>query len=252
MERLPELAAELVRFKVDIIVAASVPGALAAKDATKTIPIVFTAVSDPVRFGLVQSLARPGGNITGVSLQTLELSGKRLELLREVVPGVSHFAVLWDQANPNSMLDAKQMEVAARTLGVPLQAFGVRDLSGVRGAFSAMRTQRAGAAIVAPSALFANEKRRLADLALENGLPTMFPQRDYVAAGALMSYGANFVDEARRAAVHVAKILRGAKPADLPVDQATKFELAINLQTARALGVTIPPTVLARADEVIE
>jgi putative ABC transport system substrate-binding protein len=252
VERLPELAADLVRLKVDVIVAATVPGALAAKDATKTIPIVFWAVSDPVRFGLVPSLARPGGNITGVSGLSLDLAGKRLELLREIVPEVSRFAVLWHELNVNSRFFAKETEAAARTLGISLQTVSVRDRNEFREAFSAMRRERAGALIVAPDAMLQTERRRLADLALENKLPTIFSEREFVEVGGLMAYAANQTDDARRAAVHLAKILKGAKPADLPVDQATKFELVVNLKTAKVLGLTIPESFLLRADEVIE
>jgi putative ABC transport system substrate-binding protein len=253
IERLPELAAELVRLRVDIIVAASAPAALAAKDATKTIPIVFFAAGDALDAGLVTSLPRPGGNITGVSTGvTGGFGGKRLELLKELVPGGSRFVLLWDQPNPYSRLIAQETEAAAQALRVSLQTVGVRGPDELDAAFSAMRRERVGGLVVTPSSMLFGERKRLADLALENRLPTVFPVRGFAEVGGLMSYGANLSDDARRAAVYVAKILKGAKPADLPVDQATKFELVINLRTAKALGLTIPPTVLARADEVIE
>jgi putative tryptophan/tyrosine transport system substrate-binding protein len=252
IERLPTLAAELVRLNVDIIAVSTMAAALVAKDATKTIPIVFRVAGDPIAAGLVQNLARPGGNLTGVSALTLDLAGKRLELLREIVPGVSRFAVLWERSRPISTLVARDTEFAARALGVSLQAIGVRDRNEFGDAFSAMRRERAGGFVVAPSAVFLIERRRLAELALENALPSMFPQRDYVMAGGLMSYGANLADDARRAAIYVDKILNGARPADLPVNQASKFELVVNLKTAKMLGLTIPESFLLRADEVIE
>jgi putative ABC transport system substrate-binding protein len=252
IDRLPGLAAELVRLRVDILVAGTTQAALAAKDATKTIPIVFRAVSDPIRVGLIPSLARPGGNITGTTNQSLDLAGKRLELLKEIAPAVSRFASLWEQTHIIYEFQASETEVAARALGVPMHAVAVRNASELVEAFAAMRGKGADALLVLPSAMFLHERKRLADLALKSKLPTVFPQRDYVEAGGLMSYGENFVDEARRAAVYVAKILKGANPADLPVEQPTKFELIINLRTAKTLGLVIPESFLLRADEVIE
>jgi putative ABC transport system substrate-binding protein len=252
IERLPALATELVRLKVDLIAVGTVAAALAAKDATKTIPIVFRGAADPVGAGLVQSLARPGGNITGVSAILPGLNGKRLQLLKEIVPGGLRFAALWEQPNPLNRPVAREAEDAAQALGVSLQVIGVRDANELGAAFSAMRTQGASALLVLPGVIFLGERRRLAALALENQLPMVCPQRDYVEAGGLASYGPNLSDDARRAAVYVAKILKGARPADLPVDQASTFEMVVNLKTAKALGLTIPQLILLRADEVIE
>jgi putative ABC transport system substrate-binding protein len=252
IERLPALATELVRLKVDLIAVGTVAAALAAKDATKTIPIVFRGAADPVGAGLVQSLARPGGNITGVSAILPGLNGKRLQLLKEIVPGGLRFAALWEQPNPLNRPVAREAEDAAQALGVSLSVIGVRDANELGAAFSAMRTQGASALLVLPGVIFLGERRRLAALALENQLPMVCPQRDYVEAGGLASYGPNLSDDARRAAVYVAKILKGARPADLPVDQASTFEMVVNLKTAKALGLTIPQLILLRADEVIE
>ena len=255
LERLPALAAELVALKVDVIVAASTLAALAAKQATRTLPIVFAAAADPVASGLVTSLARPGGNVTGLSNLAPELVGKRLELLKQAVPGVSRVAVLWQpgalgERTEKDML--KGAEVAARALGVRLQFVEARGPADFDRAFSDMTRARAGALTVLPSAMFFSERRRLVDLAAKNRLPAVYPWREFVDAGGLMSYGPNLADLFRRAATYVDKILKGAKPGDLPVEQPTKFELVINLKTAKALGLTIPPSVLARADQVIE
>ncbi len=254
-ERLPALAAELVALKVDVIVAPSTLAALAAKQATKTIPIVFAAAGDAVGSGLVTSLARPGGNVTGLSVLAPELVGKRLELLKQAVPGVTRVAALWhpgDYAERTDKDMLKEADVAARALGVRLQVVEARGPADIDRAFSDMTRARAGALTVFSTPMFSTERRRLVDLAAKNRLPTMFSFRDYVDAGGLMAYGPSLADLARRAATYVDKILNGARPADLPVEQPTKFELVINLKTAKALGLTIPPSLLARADEVIQ
>jgi ABC-type uncharacterized transport system substrate-binding protein len=251
-DRLPGLAAELVGLKVDVIVTSGTPASLAAKQATRTIPIVMAQLADPVGAGLVASLGRPGGNVTGLTTQDANLSGKRLEMLREVVPKVSRFAVLIDETSPGSMLIARGTQVAAQSLGVQLQSLGVRGPGELDRAFSAMKEARAGALIVESSSLLFTSRTRLADLALKNRLPTVFAQREYAEAGGLMAYSADFSDLFRRTATFVDKILKGAKPADLPVEQPTKFDFVINLKTAKALGLTIPPSLLQRADQVIE
>jgi putative ABC transport system substrate-binding protein len=255
LERLPALAAELVALKVDVIVAGGTPQALAAKQATRTLPIVFAAAADPVTSGLVASLARPGGNVTGLSMLTPELVGKCLEQLKQAVPGVSRVAVLWQpgalgERTEKDML--KGAEVAARALGVRLQFLEARGPADFDRAFSEMTRARADALTVLPSTMLNAERRRLVDLAAKNRLPAVYPWREGVDAGGLMSYGPDFADLFRRAATYVDKILKGAKPADLPIEQSTKYELVINLKTAKALGLTIPPSLLQRADEVIE
>jgi len=253
-ERFPALAAELVALKVDVIVASGTPQALAAKQATRTIPIVMTSAGDPVGSGLVTSLARPGGNVTGLSFLAPELVGKCLELLTQAVPGVSRVAVLWHPGDYGERTERdmlKGAEVAARALGVRLQVVEARGPADFDRAFSDMTRARAGALTELPSAMFLTERRRLVDLAAKNRLPAVYPWREPVDAGGLMSYRPDFADSFRRAATYVDKILKGAKPADLPVEQPTKFELVINLKAAKALGLTIPPSVLGRADEVI-
>jgi putative ABC transport system substrate-binding protein len=254
-ERLPDLAADLVRLKVDLIVAGTTRSVLAAKDATSTIPIVMLAVADPLGSGLIASLARPGGNITGLTFLGAELSAKRLELLKEVVPGLSRVAVLWHpgahgERTQRDML--KETEVAGRALGLQLQFLEAREPSDFDGAFSAMTREHAGALLVLTSPMFSAEGARLADLAAKSRLPATYHLKVFAEAGGLMSYGARFTDQYRRAATFVDKILKGAKPGDLPVEQPTKFELVINLKTAKALGLKIPPSVLVRATEVIE
>jgi putative ABC transport system substrate-binding protein len=251
-DRLPGLAAELIALKVDVIVTSGTPASLAAKQATLTIPIVMAQLADPVGAGLVASLGRPGGNVTGLSTQDADLSGKRLGFLKEVVPKVSRIALLIDETNPGTVLIAKGTQAAARSAGVQLQSLGVRDPGELDRAFSAMKEARAGALIVESSSMLFTSRTRLADLALKNRLPTMFAQREYAAAGGLMAYSADFLDLFRRTAAFVDKILKGAKPADLPVEQPTKWELVINLKTAKALGLTIPQSLLLRADQVIE
>jgi putative ABC transport system substrate-binding protein len=255
VERFPALLAELIALKVDVIVAPGTPAALAAKHATRTLPIVFPVAVDPVQSGLVTSLARPGGNVTGLSALVSELVGKCLEQLTQAVPGVSRVAVLWqpgglDERTEKDML--KGAEVAGRALGVRLQFVQARGPADFERAFSEMTKARAGALTVLTSVMFVNERRRLVDLAAENRLPAAYAQREFVDAGGLMSYGTNVADLFRRAATYVDRILKGAKPGDLPVEQSTKFELVINLKAAKALGLTIPPSVLARADQVIE
>jgi len=254
-ERLPALAAELVALKVDVIVAPPTPAALAAKQATRTLPIVFFSVSDPVSSGLVTSLGRPGGNVTGLSDLTPELVGKCLEQLKQAVPGVSRAAVLWQPGAFGERTEKdllKAAEVAARALGVRLQFVEARGPDDFDRAFSKMTSARADALTVLPTAMFVSERRRLVDLAAKNRLPTVFPYRESVDAGGLMSYGPNLADMYRRAATYVDKILKGAKPGDLPVEQPTKFELVINAKTAKALSLTIPQSVLLRADQVIQ
>jgi ABC-type uncharacterized transport system substrate-binding protein len=256
IERLPALAAELIALKVDVIVTATTPHALAAKRATTTIPIVFAAAGDAIADGLVTNLARPGGNVTGLSaLVARELIGKRLELLKQAVPGVSRVAILWHPGaygERNERDALKEAEIAARALGVRLQFVEARGPENFDGAFSDMTRVRGGALTVFGSTMFFVERRRLAGLAAKNRLPAVYPSRDYVDAGGLMSYGPNTADLFRRAATYVDKILKGAKPGDLPVEQPTKFELVVNLKTAKALGLTIPPSLLLRADQVIE
>jgi putative ABC transport system substrate-binding protein len=252
LERLPELATDLVRLKVDVIAAAGTLAPLAAKQATSTIPIVMTAAGDPLGSGLVASLARPGGNVTGMSLMAPDLGGKRLELLKEVVPRLARVAVLWNAANPYSALVFKETQAAGRTLGIQIQSLEVRAPDNFDGAFEGARRERPDALITVEDPLTFSQQQRVADFTAEQQLPSLHGLREFAAAGGLMSYGASLVDLFRRAAGYVDKILRGAKPADLPVQQPSKFELVINLKTARALGLEVPPTLIARADEVIE
>jgi putative tryptophan/tyrosine transport system substrate-binding protein len=254
LERLPALAAELLALKVDVIVTGGgTPTALAAKEATRTLPIVFTSATDPVTDGLVTSLAHPGGNVTGLSNLAPELVGKCLEQLKEAVPQVSLVAVLWQPGAVGGRTDMlKPAEVAARALGVRVQFVEARGPADFDRAFSDMTRARAGALAVLGSAIFNSERRRLVDLAAKHRLPTVYTSRDFVDAGGLMTYGVNLADLFRRAAAYVDKILKGSKPGDLPVEQPTKFELMINLKTAKALGLTIPPSLLQRADQVIE
>ncbi len=254
-ERFPALAAELVALKVDVIVAPPTVAALAAKQATRTLPIVFIGAADPVTDGLVTSLARPGGNVTGLSNLTSELVGKRLELLKQAVPGVSRVAFLWQPGGSGERTEKdmlKEADVAGRALGVRLQVVEARGPDDFDRAFSDMTRARAGALTVFGSPMLINERRRLVDLAAKNRLPAAYPSREFVDAGGLMAYGANLADLLRRAATYVDKILKGRKPADLPVEQPTKFEFVIHLKTAKALGLTIPPSLLGRADEVIQ
>ena len=252
-DRLPDLAAELVRLKVDVLVAAPTPAALAAKNATGTIPIVGMSLTDPIGLGLVASLARPGGNVTGVSYSVgAEIFGKDLELLKEVVPRVRRVAVLSNPASPARPLTISNVKDAARSLGLQLQLLEARGPRDFDGAFAAMAKERVGALLVVTDPAFIPHRARLVDLAAKNRLPSIFTQREDAEAGGLMSYGPRLSDIQRRGATYVDKILKGAKPADLPVEEPTKFELVINLKTAKALGLTIPPSLLQRADQVIE
>jgi putative ABC transport system substrate-binding protein len=250
-ERFAEIAAEFVRLKVDVIVTQATAPVLAAKQATSVIPIVFASAGDPVGTGLVASLARPGGNVTGSSLQNTDLAGKRLELLREVIPGFRRLGVMVNVNSPAAMLEMGESKEAARTLGLEVVPVEIRQSEDIAPALEALKG-RADALYVCTDPLVATNRIRINSLALGARLPTMHGFRDYVEAGGLMSYGPNIPDLFRRAAELVDKILRGAKPADIPVEQPTKFDLVINLITAKALGLTIPPMLLARADEVIE
>jgi ABC-type uncharacterized transport system substrate-binding protein len=251
-EQLPGLAAELVGLKVDIIVAPNPAGAQAGKQATSAVPIVMLAVVDPVGTGLVASLARPGGNITGLAVTSSpEIVGKYLELLRQAVPKVSRVAVLRNPANPDTAQMSREVEGAARRLGVQLQVLDVRGPHELDRAFAAMTRERAGALLVLADTMFFLHRTLIASLATKNRLPTISGNKEMAEAGLLMTYGRNLSHDFRRAAAYVDKILKGAKPADLPVELATKFELVINVETAKALGLTIPPSVLARADVLI-
>ena len=251
-DRLPELAADLVRLKVDCIVAAVPPDALAAKNATRAIPIVVASGGDPVAEGLVENLARPGGNITGLSQMVQELGGKRLELLKELVPTLSRVAVLWNPQNPFSTLSWKEIQLPARQLRVELHSLEVQSPDALDNAFEEATKARTGALAIMPDAMFVTHLKRIADLAAQSGLPSIFHLRAFADAGGLMAYGPDRADMFRRAATYVDKILKGAKPADLPVEQPMKFELVINLKTAKALGITLPPSLLVLADEVIQ
>ena len=251
-DRVSTLAVELVRLKVDMIISTggAVP-ATAAKRATQTIPIVFTA-GDPVGAGLVARLDRPGGNLTGVSVLTIALNTKRLELLKEAVPSVSRVAVLANPANPAIRGVLKELEDAARALRVKLHVLEVRERQGIDDAFAAIARERAGALLVVSDPMFQSQRERIVDLAAKHRLPGIFEWRDFAEAGGLMSYATNLTDMYRRLAIYVDRILKGAKPGDLPVEQPTKFELVINVRTAKALGLTIPPSLLLRADRLIE
>jgi ABC-type uncharacterized transport system substrate-binding protein len=251
-DRVAEIAVELVRIKVDVIVTTGTPGALAAQQATSVIPVVMTTVADPVGSGLVASLARPGGNITGLSLQQADLAGKRLELLREVIPALRRLAILANVSNPNAVPEMGQVQAAARTLGLEVAVFEIRRAEDIAPAFEALIKDRSEALYVVGDALLTTNRIRINTLALGARLPTSCATREFVEVGGLMSYGPNFPDLFRRSADYVDKILRGAKPSDLPIEQPTKFDLVINLIAAKALGLTVPPTLLARADEVIE
>ena len=250
-ERNAENAAEFVRRKVDIIIAQGTPPAVAAKKATSVIPIVFPLALDPVGSGLVDSLARPGGNATGLSIQQTDTAGKRLELLRELVPGLHRLAIMANSGNPGVVLERNEIEAAARTLGHQVITSDIRTPEDIAPAFEALKG-RAEALYVCPDPLVLASRIRISTLAQSARLPTMHGVRELVDAGGLISYGPNLPDLFHRAAEYVDKILRGAKPADLPVEQPTKFDLIINLTTAKSFGITIPPPLLARADEVIE
>ena len=251
-DRLADLAAELVRLKVDLIMAGGTLAPLAAKRATTTIPIVMTTAGDPVGSGLVSNLARPEANVTGLSFMSPDLAGKRLQLLKEVVPRIARVAVLRDAANPYPAREFKETQRAAQTLGIEVQSLEVREPDDFAGAFDAMKRQQPDALFAIGDPLISDLRRQIVDFASAQRLPAAYSLREYVEAGGLMSYGASISDLVRRAAGYVDKILQGAKPEGLPVEQPTKFELVINLKAAKALGLTIPPLLLARADEVVE
>jgi putative ABC transport system substrate-binding protein len=250
-ERLPELAAELVRLNVDVIVAPGGAAGLAAKEATKAVPVVFMGGGDPVDLGIVKSLARPGGNVTGITEISPELTGKRLELLKETFPKISTVAVLVRAGAPGITGQLRKLETEARALGFKLQIVEVQRANNFEKSFSIIVKQRAGALIELPNPLFHANSKRIVEFASKNKLPTIFHSKDFVEAGGLMSYGADFIELYRRPATYVDKILKGAKPADLPVEQPKKFEFIVNLKAAKQIGLTIPPNVLARADRVI-
>jgi putative ABC transport system substrate-binding protein len=252
LDRLPKMVAELLRLNVDVIVAGGTPAPLAAKRATATVPIVMTAAADPLGSGLVASLARPGGNVTGLSLMSADLVEKRLELLKEVLPGISSVAVLWNADHPFSALVFKETARAAQALRIEVQSLEVRSPGDIDGALTTAMWQNASALIAVEDPLTTDYRHQIADFAAENRLPAIYGLRMFVDAGGLLSYGADLADLYRRAAGYVDKVLKGAKPSDLPVEQPTKFELVVNLKTAKALGLIIPPTLLATADEVIE
>ena len=251
LARLPELAAEFVRLKVDVIVTAGIPQLLAAKRATSTIPIVGSGAGDLVGAGLVAGLARPGGNITGLTSISTDLAGKQLDLLKETIPRLNRVGVLWDAADPGATVNFKAMEVTAQALGVQVQRLEVRSPEEFETAFNAASGERAGAIMILQTNLTNTHRKRIVQLAIKNRLSTMLGESGLMDSGGLMSYGPNYADLHRRAATYVDKILKGSKPADLPVEQPTKFEFVINLKTAKQVGLTIPPNVLARADKVI-
>jgi len=250
VDQLPGLAEELMRSRVDVVLASAAPAAMAVKRTTVSVPVIFVGVVDPVALGLVSSLARPGGNITGLATSAADLAGKRLELLREIVPRLRRVAVLWHPANPTNPIQLKGAQAAARTLGVQLELVSIQG----PGDFDApAKTVRGADGLLSlESPLFTTYRARIAELAARSRLPAVFSQREYVEAGGLMAYGTDFHDLFRRAGRYVDKILKGSKPADLPVEQPTKFELLINMKTANALGLTIPQSVLLRADEIIQ
>jgi ABC-type uncharacterized transport system substrate-binding protein len=252
-DRIPDLVAELVRRKVDVLIIGTLVAARAAKQATKTIPVVMVLSVDPVSTGLVDSLARPGGNVTGLTYLTRDLSGKRLELLREVIPGISRVGVLWDADDPSASIGFKEYKAVASALKIQLQSLEARgpnpDLEGL---FQAATKGQASALVTIRGSLLRRYPKRIADLAKKNRLPSMYEGSQYVEAGGLMSYATDDFDQWRRAAIYVDKILKGAKPADLPVEQPTKFEFIINLKAAKQIGLRIPPNVLSRADRVIK
>jgi putative ABC transport system substrate-binding protein len=251
-ERFPEIAAEFVRLKVDVIITSATAPVVAAKQATSVIPIVFAVAGDPVGSGLVASLARPGANVTGLSLQQSDLAAKRLELLLQVMPSLRRLAVMGNASSPMIALELREVEVTGRSLGLEVITLEIGRPEDISVAFEAALKDRAEALYVCADPLVNNNRVRIVSLAHEARLPTMFGEREHVDAGGLMSYGPNLPDLFRRAGDYVDKILRGAKPGDIPVEQPTKFELAVNLRTAKALGLEVPPTLLARADEVIE
>jgi len=251
-DRLAEIAAEFARLKVDIIVTGGTPAVMAAKQAAPVVPIVFAAVGDPVGVGFVASLARPGGNVTGVSALTADLAGKRLDLLREAISNLGRLAIMGNVSNPLTVLELGELQAAARPLGLLLDTLEIRRAQDIASALDAAVKGRADALYVCQDLLTRANRLRINTLALAARLPVMHASREFIEAAGLISYGPNFPELYRRTADYVDKILRGAKPADLPVEQPTKFELVVNLTTAKALGIEVPPTLLARADEVIE
>jgi putative ABC transport system substrate-binding protein len=251
-DRYPTLAADLVRLKVDVIVTVGGAATRAVQQATRTIPIVMSVVIDPIGSGFVPSLAHPGGNVTGLSMMAADLVGKQLAVLQEVTPKVVRVALLWNPANPGSLPQLRAAEAVARALRVRLQTLEARVPQEIDSAFAAMTREQAGALVVLVDAIFTNQVRQIAELAAKRRLPSIYGQREYTEAGGLMVYSSDPLDLERRAATFVDKILKGAKPADLPIEQASKFELIINLKTAKALGLTIPQSLLQRADQVIE
>jgi ABC-type uncharacterized transport system substrate-binding protein len=250
--RQKELAFELARANVDVIVTSGPASTRAAKEATATIPIIMTFDSDPVGSGSVASLARPGGNITGLSTLAPEISGKQLELLKEIVPKLSRVAVIGSSANPGNAQVLKEMEAVAQVFSVKLQYLDILDPKELEAAFRTASNERADAMVVLAGTIIIAQRARIADLAIKSRLPSIYERREFVEAGGLMSYGISIIELDRRAATYVDKILKGAKPADLPVEQPTKFEMVINLKTAKQIGLTVPPNVLARADKVIK
>jgi putative tryptophan/tyrosine transport system substrate-binding protein len=251
-ERFPALVADLLAAKVDVIVTAGTPAALAVKKATTTVPLVMVAVGDPVGTGLVSSLARPGGNLTGLSSIAPDLEGKRLDLLREVVPTLSHVAVFFNSLNPFHVVSMRQAHVAAQTMGIKLQQHDIRTSEDLDGAFAAIRKERPDALLILADRVFLHNRQRMMDFTEEQRLPTVNAYKELVEAGGLMSYGPSYEDMHKRAAIYVDKILKGAKPAELPIEQPSKFNFIIHLKAAKRLGVTVPPALLTLADKVIE
>jgi putative ABC transport system substrate-binding protein len=251
-DRMPGFVVELIQLKVDVFFCPNLPAIYAAKEATKTIPIVMVSNVDPVELGIVSSFARPGGNITGLTLQSLELSGKRLELLKEIFPKLKRVALVWNTGDQSMNLITKQIQAAAPPLGVTLQPYGVRDPNDFGGIFDKMSQNPPDALFSIADRLISSQRKQILEFGVKSKIPTMFDSAPAVEAGALMAYGPSRTEVSRRAAVYVDKILKGAKPADLPVEQPTKFELIINLKTAKQIGLTIPPNVLVRADRVIK
>ena len=252
LERLTELAAELAGLKLDAIITFSTPAAIAARKATTTIPIIFVFVGDPVGAGVVPSLARPGGNATGISLLATELAAKRLEILLEIAPNTSRVAMLWNDTNTGMVLRAREAQDASAKLGVTIQSIGVHDLIDFDPAFATIESGRVDAMLTLVDPFTSQHRKRIVDFAAQRHVPAIYEAREFVAAGGLVSYGPSLVASQRRAAEYVDKIFKGAKPADLPVEQPVKFELLINVKTAKELNLTIPPSIMLRADELIE
>ena len=252
LDRLPSLAGELVRLKVDVFLTTSNPAAIAAKNSTRTIPIVFLGAGDPVALGLVDSLARPGENVTGITSIAEVLAGKRLEILKETIPALSRVAVLWDPRAPESAQQWKESQLSARELALQLHSMEVSSADKFESAFNEAVKARSAAVAGTHASLFTTNQKRIVDLSVKNRLPAIYSREDYVDNGGLMSYGADRTEPYKRAASMIDKILKGAKPADLPIEQPTKYELIINLKTAKALGLTIPPVVLMRGERVIK